>query len=187
MGASCITCRIHYFTSWQNAQCKWLDSMTRSTRSRGRGWTVVRKPYCECHCKSRTFFKFPKSLGHSAEKAHDFLSAVSLQVGPHGHEGDRMASTEISTDRERQEGGRTHQRGTINLSLPEWHFFEERTCSWSRDPNGIQGCWIPSVFSGTICNKILKRNEISHQQNPKTEWDFLTIGELKANMLEGSQ
>lgn len=38
-----------------------------------------------------------------------FLPTVALQVGPDGHEGDRMAGAEFPTDRKCKESRRTHQ------------------------------------------------------------------------------
>lgn len=95
-----------------------------------------------------------------------FLPTVALQVGPDGHEGDRMAGAEFPTDRKCKESRRAHQWGIVNLSLPEiqpgvYLLLTREPADGLESLGGPHGTGLPISFWGYL------------QPNPKTEQDLV--------------
>ena len=120
-----------------------------------RYWNVVMKHFYGCHNGLQPFPDKSQCF---------FLPTAALQVGPDGHEGDRMAGAEFPTDRKCKEGRRTHQWGIINLTLSQspWRLSppDEGTCRWIGEPGRAHGAGLPISFWGYL------------RSNPKTEQDL---------------
>lgn len=114
------------------------------------------------------FYKCPTVFDPLLIKANDFLPAVALQIRPDGHEGDRMAGAEFPTDRECKESRRAHQRGTINLTLPQtqpgvYFLLTRETADGLEIPRGPHGHWTPDISLGPFAAKSRDRTRFPSQ------------------------
>ena len=133
-----------------------------------RYWNVVMKHFYGCHNGLQPFPDKSQCF---------FLPAAALQVGPDGHEGDRMAGAELPTDRKCKESRRAHQWGIINLTLPQTQpgVYLLLTRGLADGLESLGGRMAPDsrFLSGAICNQIPRQNKIWLPVNSLS-------GELKA-------
>lgn len=120
-GTACTLIVLCYFIHGKCANSKHLYSESSLNEvTELLGWRVIAKHdllffiVIILITKQGPCWNAPWVLDTVLTEALDLLSAVPIQVRLDGHEGHRMAGSEISPDRECKEGRRAYQWGTVS-------------------------------------------------------------------------